>query len=417
VGYATEGNPPARIDPRDGYPAGSGVELLGDGGRSLYTVSGVTAKLYLKTIGVDDGWCALAVDLPLTAYYDEANPEATAGHDLWRLRTGINYHQLDYGPVSAASYSPGGMTLLRVGNPAGGGLVITGSFPPPLPNFTIQPLLALSIDSGGNLKYLITASSPAADSYEVRWTNTDRNAAWFAAGNGTLEPPGTILTGTLAGTGVPALDTTYSAVVVAKKSGYSDGMSAAAALATPITETVIEMQDGTVHHLWDDYPSWWGASFNNRAIMLRENYGGTPIGIHTGDIKKVTIGHDLGGATVLPERFLMYNSAVLVEVDLSPLTSVQTIGEQFLLLCTGLTSLDLSPLSNVQSIDSSFLNGSSGLSGIVDMGDITADKIAQSGSFYNSGTGPIYVKDAAEVTNYRNKFGGYTDPDRFQVHP
>ncbi|MDR0598612.1 MAG: hypothetical protein LBG84_00825, partial [Treponema sp.] len=132
VGYATEGNPPARIDPRAGGYLDSGVRLLGDGGASLYTPpagqadEGITAKLYLKTIGVDDGWCALAVDIPLTAYYDEANPEATAGHDVWRLRTGINYHQLDYGPVSAASYSPGGMTLLRVGNPAGGGILITG---------------------------------------------------------------------------------------------------------------------------------------------------------------------------------------------------------------------------------------------------------------------------------------------------
>ncbi|MDR0599521.1 MAG: hypothetical protein LBG84_05495, partial [Treponema sp.] len=37
VGYATEGNSPARIDPRNGIPAGSGVELLGDGGTSLDT--------------------------------------------------------------------------------------------------------------------------------------------------------------------------------------------------------------------------------------------------------------------------------------------------------------------------------------------------------------------------------------------
>ncbi|MDR0598706.1 MAG: hypothetical protein LBG84_01310, partial [Treponema sp.] len=131
VGYATEGNLPSRVDPQTG---GSGVELLGDGGLSLYTPeapdpdAGKTIKLFLTT-GNIDGWCTLAVDIPLTAYYDEANPEATAGHDVWRLRTGVNYHQLDYGPVSAASYSPGGLTLLRVGNPVGGGILITGLNP------------------------------------------------------------------------------------------------------------------------------------------------------------------------------------------------------------------------------------------------------------------------------------------------
>jgi hypothetical protein len=66
VGYATEGNPPPPP------PPGEADE-------------GITAKLYLKTISVDDGWCALAVDIPLTAY------ALDQGHDLWHVRTGVNY--------------------------------------------------------------------------------------------------------------------------------------------------------------------------------------------------------------------------------------------------------------------------------------------------------------------------------------
>jgi hypothetical protein len=111
VGYATELDRPASVEAPigTGIPADTGVTLDGDSGASLKQ----DITLSLKTSNTD-GWCALAVDVPLSAY------DPDKGHDVWHLRSGINYTQLDYG-----TSSPGGMTLLRVGNPAGGGLVIT----------------------------------------------------------------------------------------------------------------------------------------------------------------------------------------------------------------------------------------------------------------------------------------------------
>jgi hypothetical protein len=116
VGYATELDRPASVEAPvgTGIPADTGVTLDGDSGASLKQ----DVTLSLKTSNTD-GWCALAVDVPLSAYV------TTNNHDVWHLRSGINYTQLDYGAAS-----PGGMTLLRVGNPAGGGLVIT-SIPDP----------------------------------------------------------------------------------------------------------------------------------------------------------------------------------------------------------------------------------------------------------------------------------------------
>jgi hypothetical protein len=152
------------------------------------------------------------VDIPLTAYYDEANPEATAGHDLWHVRTGVNYHQLDYGPVSASSYSPGGMTLLRVGNPAGGGILITGLNPTRPVLFrgaSRVPVYEAGETLAGAIAWLgVAANVQAGTPYFIALTGDETlNSTWTlnnADLNLTLEGAGE--TRTINTAGVPAGD-------------------------------------------------------------------------------------------------------------------------------------------------------------------------------------------------------------------
>ena len=58
-------------------------------------------------------------------------------------------------------------------------------------------------------------------------------------------------------------------------------------------------------------------------------------------------------ATVIPDGFLSYGS--LTRLDLSAVSFVTQIGDEFLEDCTSLTSIDLSGLSNVTRIGSCFL--------------------------------------------------------------
>ena len=58
---------------------------------------------------------------------------------------------------------------------------------------------------------------------------------------------------------------------------------------------------------------------------------------------------------MLPVILNSFNCFLLENIDLSPLSNVQSIGDGFMEHCSGLTSIYLSGLLNVQSIGNYFM--------------------------------------------------------------
>jgi hypothetical protein len=111
---------------------------------------------------------------------------------------------------------------------------------------------------------------------------------------------------------------------------------------------------------------WAGAAPNDRLAILSTTgaansaltFNGVPYTKQ--NIRSITWGNDVEGATVLGNNFLMYCTG-LTKLDLSPLTRITGIGNACLYQCTGLKELDLSHLVGITSIGSLFLDGCTGL--------------------------------------------------------
>jgi hypothetical protein len=373
VGYAAEGNPPSRVDPQTvgGWPVGSGVRLLGEGGNSLFTPeapdpdAGKTVKLFLET-GNIDGWCALGVNIPLSAYGTDL------GHDVWRLRTGLNHAQLDNG-MDTSSGSPGGLTLLRVGNPQGDGLLVVPGW------------------------------SPASSRIRVsgRWYRLMEYPAWA---NSSVDGRAAKLTAN------------WPTDVIT-----IDGLSFRA---EQVEEVILSEDLAGLTAV----PARFLAEFDIlTAVDLSGLSGVTSVGgyfLYDCDSLTSVDLRPLSSVTRINGTYFLGRCFNLASLDLRPLSGVTSLGDGFLVYCSSLRSLDFTPLTNlmdyvppstnhVYGIGVQFLTDCSGLER-VDMGSITTAKFATPGfCFEDTGNGPVKVP-VGQRSAYQSKFAGeINDTNRF----